>query len=74
MGVVVPGKKNIQFKYFPFFYGCHTGSVTLRDEYRMSDFQKLLLTNMFGAKVERYQKAGKEWVIMNYIICILRQI
>jgi len=40
-------------------YGCQTGSVTLRDQYRRSDFQKLLLRNIFWAKEERIPGSWK---------------
>jgi hypothetical protein len=40
-------------------YGCQTGSVTLRDGYRLSDFQKLLLRNIFWAKEEKKSGSWK---------------
>ena len=51
--------KDITCNYNIFlFCGCQTGSVTLRDEYRLSDFQKLLPMNIFWAKIERIRGLG----------------
>jgi hypothetical protein len=55
-------------------YGCETWSLTLGEKHRLRVFENRVLRRIFGPKREEDEDRGENYIMMNFITCILHRI
>ena len=50
-------------------YGCETWSLTLREECRLSVFERRVLRRVFGGKRDEVTGSGENYIMRSLMIC-----